>query len=192
MSTSLDKKQNNLLINKLKPSVSLALRQGGGYKPCYSCTLAIWLGINEGVNIGVNIFVWFCDYCLVVLNLFQHLTSLEGLLVLNKILNSLKITDKSPYFLCFQNDTKIIFDFNSSPNEERICGWTTQLVANSDIPPQRGRLGGVQHGWCKNSSRQTGSFNTILDVGLKKVRCKSYPRQTSSFKTSMEGGYKKC
>ena len=108
MSTSLDKKQNNSLINELKPSTSLALRQGGGYKPCYPCALAIWLGINEGVNvgvnIGVNIFVWFCDYCLVVLNLFQHLTSMEYLLVFNKILNSLKITDKSPYFLRFQND----------------------------------------------------------------------------------------
>ena len=30
MSTSLDKKQNNLLINELKPSTSLALHQGGG------------------------------------------------------------------------------------------------------------------------------------------------------------------
>ena len=73
-----------------------------------------------------------------MLNLFQHLTSLEDLFAINKILNSLKITDKSPYFLRFQNDTKIIFDFNSSPNEERICGRTTQLIANSDIPPQRG------------------------------------------------------
>ena len=97
-----------------------------------------------------------------MLNLFQHLTSLEDLLVLNKILNSLKITDKSPYFLRFPNDTEVMFDFNSSPNEERICGRTTQLIANSDIPPQRGRLGGVQHGWCKNLSRQTSSFNTIL------------------------------
>ena len=195
-----------------------------------------------------------------MLNLFQHLTSLEGLLAFNKILNSSKITDKSPYFLRFQNDTKIILDFNSSPNEERICGQTTQLVANSDIPPQRGsgfadgrcnllqvriarklsklepqvqlrnftsveqiqdrlggvqplwktlligatnctlqsippqrgRLGGVQHGWCKNSSRQTSSFNTILDVGLKKVRCKNHPRQTSSFNTSMEVRLKRC
>ena len=32
----------------------------------------------------------------------------------------------------------------SSPEGERICGRTTQLVANSDIPPQRGRLGGVR------------------------------------------------
>ena len=73
-----------------------------------------------------------------MLNLFQHLTSLEDLFAINKILNSLKITDKSPYFLRFQNDTKIIFDFNSSPSGERISGRTTQLVANSDIPPQRG------------------------------------------------------
>jgi len=137
MSTSLDKKQNKSLINELKPSTSLALRQGGGgYKPCYSCTLAIWLGINEGVNIGVNlgvnigvnIFVWFCDYCLVVLNLFQHLTSLEDLLVFNKILNSLKITDKGPYFLRFQNDI----------------------------------LGGV-----KNNPRQASRPNTSMEVRLK-------------------------
>ena len=124
----------------LNPLLVQLCARGGGYKLYYSCTLAIRLGINEGVNvgvnvgvnIGVNIFVWFCDYCLVVLNLFQHLTSMEYLLVFNKILNSLKITDKSPYFLRFQNDTKIILDLNSSPNEERICGRTTQLVASPD------------------------------------------------------------
>ena len=115
---------------------------------------------------------------LVVLNLFQHLTSLEVLLAFNKILNSLKITDKSPYFLRFQNDTKIIFDFNSSPNEERICGRTTQLIANSDIPPQRGRLGGVQPPIC---------YNQFMEV-----RCKNHPRQTSSFNTILEVRLKKC
>ena len=123
---------------------------------------------------------------------------MEYLLVFNKILNSLKITDQSPYFLCFQNDTEVMFDFNSSPNEERICGQTTQLVANSDIPPQRGRLGGVQplgktlligatnctlqsippqrgrlggvqHGGCKNNPRQASSFNTILESPFRGV-----------------------
>ena len=55
------------------------------------------------------------------------------------------------------------------------------------IPPQRGRLGGVQPGWCKNSLRPTSSFKTSMEV-----RCKNSSRQTSSFKTSMEGGLKKC
>ena len=33
----------------------------------------------------------------------------------------------------------------SSPTGERICGRTMQFVASPDIPPQRGRLGGVQY-----------------------------------------------
>ena len=118
------------------------MRHGGGGKPFIFWVLARFESLCASKNSLQSSLKFVLqsskNQIFVVLNLFQHLTSLEDLLAFNKILNSLKITDKSPYFLRFQNDTKIILDFNSSPNEERICGQTTQLVANSDIPPQRG------------------------------------------------------
>ena len=122
----------------------MCLRHGGGAKP-FICWALAEFKFSSFANLPNKSY-----FLSVVLNLFQHLTNLEDLFAINKILNSLKITDNSPYFLRFQNDAEIIFDFNSSPSGERICGQTTQLVASSDIPPQRGRLGGVQPPICYN------------------------------------------
>ena len=95
----------------------------GGVKPFICWALAEFEFSDFAILPNLSYFLF------VVLNLFQHLTNLEDLLVLNKILNSLKITDNSPNFLRFQNDIS---------------------------------------GWCKNNPRQTSSFNTSMEGGLKK------------------------
>ena len=132
----LNKKQLNRINSWLgyNPCTIYVCATGGGVKPFICWALAEFEFSNFAILPNKSYFLF------VVLNLFQHLTSLEDLFVINKILDSLKITDNSPNFMRFQNDTEIMFDFNSSPSGERICGRTTQLVANSDIPPQRGRL----------------------------------------------------
>ena len=76
----------------------MCLRHGGGVKPFICWALAEFKFSDFTFLPNKSYFLF------VVLNLFQHLTSLEDLFVINKILNSLKITDNSPNFLRFQND----------------------------------------------------------------------------------------
>ena len=43
-----------------------------------------------------------------------------------------------------------------------------QLRNFTSVEQIQDRLGGVQHGWCKNNPHQTSSFNTSMEGGCKK------------------------